>query len=280
MSEGTEPTWTRITPWRQGHVLPQEAIVALGLAGTEQVEQTRAVVISHDCDLANEDLNVEPDVEVLIGQVVDKLDGNFAWGKSPRTLHLSMTRAAGSEVIELVQPHRGTVPKSDLARFTPSADHTLDQRGLSTLRSWLSSRYNRAAFADTFVNRFRSEKGEERLVSLLRSSGDLVSFVYFNIQGGHSVERAQGDPYIFTVVLVYDPGEDEESSMDRAEQLANRIDAELKSRLKNPTSLVLLDCVPLSESDVTVSQAKLLTQWRLEYMTTRADEQQPGPPAL
>ncbi len=281
MSEGAEPTWTRFTLWRQGHVLSQEAIVALGLAGTEQVEQTRGVVISHDCDLANEDLNVEPDVEILIGQVVDKLDGNFAWGKSPRTVHLSMARAAGPEFIELVQTRRCTVQKSDLARFNPSADHTLDLRGLTTLRSWLSSRYNRAAFADTFVNRFRHEtKGEERLVNLLKSSGDLISHVYFNIEGGHTVERDPGDPYVFSVVLVFDPGADEEVSMDRAEELAEKVEVELGKRLKDRSSLVLRSCMAQSEAAITVYQAKLLMQWRLEHMTTRADEPQPGPPEL
>lgn len=280
MSEGTEPIWTRVTPWRQGHVLPPDAIIALGLAGTEQVEQTRGVVISHDCDLANDDLNAEPDVEILIGQVVAGLNGNFAWGKSPRTLHLSMARAAGPEFIELVQTRRCTIPKSELAKFTPSGDHTLDQRGLSTLRSWLSSRYNRAAFADTFVNRFRSEKGEERLVNLLKSSGDLISYVYFNIEGGHTVERDPGDPYAFSVVLVFDPGADEEVSADRADELAEKVEAELRKRLKDPGLLVLRSCFAQSEADITVYQAKLLTQWRLEHMTTRADEPQPGSPEL
>jgi hypothetical protein len=35
-------------------------------------------VVSHDCDLANADLNAEPDVVVIVGRVVTAADGNFS----------------------------------------------------------------------------------------------------------------------------------------------------------------------------------------------------------
>jgi hypothetical protein len=34
----------------------------------------------------------------------------------------------------------------------------------------------------------------------------------------------------------------------------------------------------ISEDDLRVSRARLLTQWRLEYMTLKTDEEQPGAP--
>ena len=39
--------------------------------------------------------------------------------------------------------------------------------------------------------------------------------------------------------------------------------------------IALKDCMSISEDDLSVSQARLLTQWRLEYMTIRAEEEQP-----
>ena len=80
-------TWTRETPWRQGHVLPQEAVEALGFAHTNLPEATCVIVISHDCDIANDDLSAEPDVEVIIGCLPTTTNGNFSWEKTPRTLH-------------------------------------------------------------------------------------------------------------------------------------------------------------------------------------------------
>ena len=280
MADEADQPWTRLTPWRQGHVLPPDAVVQLGLVEAGRADSARAVVISHDCDLANANLNAEPDVEVLVGGVAAALNGNFAWGKSPRTLHLSVQKGAGIEILELVQTSKLLVPKTALAKYQPSAEHSMDQQALSTLRSWLATRYNRAAFADTFVRRLGSANADKRLAQLLNSSGDLISFVYFRMEGGHTVERQDGDPYLFDIVLVFSPGDDADASADRAEALAEKVEADLQGRFEDPSALVLRSCMAISEDDITVAQAKVLTQWRLEHMTLRADEPQPGPPQV
>ena len=43
--------WGRDTPWRQGHLLPDEAVGALGIR-SDSGDPKIAVVISHDCDIA------------------------------------------------------------------------------------------------------------------------------------------------------------------------------------------------------------------------------------
>ena len=65
-------------------------------------DATCAVVVSHDCDLANENLDVEPDVEVIVGRTIEKADGNFTWAKAPRTLHYGAMRNGVQTIIELV----------------------------------------------------------------------------------------------------------------------------------------------------------------------------------
>ena len=40
----------------------------------------------------------------------------------------------------------------------------------------------------------------------------------------------------------------------------------------------LKDCMSISEDYLPVSKARLLTQWRLEFMTLKADEEQIGAP--
>ena len=99
MEEG-QPQWSRETPWRQGHVLCAKARVALELRHAD-ADATCVVVISHDCDLASDDLDAEPHVEVIIGRVVSAPNGNFSWGKAPRTLHLPMQRNGGLEHMTL-----------------------------------------------------------------------------------------------------------------------------------------------------------------------------------
>ena len=61
---GAEPThWTRGTGWRQGSVLTRDAVDEFDLGLPEDRGRVRVVVISHDCDLAN-DVTKEPFVEV------------------------------------------------------------------------------------------------------------------------------------------------------------------------------------------------------------------------
>ena len=43
----------------------------------------------------------------------------------------------------------------------------------------------------------------------------------------------------------------------------------------NP-DIILKSCIAISEEDVTVAKARLLSHWRLEYMSLRAEEEQFG----
>ena len=129
MDDG-QPQWSRETPWRQGHVLCEEALTALDLRHAVDAGATCTVVISHDCDLANADLNAEPDVEVIVGRVVTAADGNFSWGKAPRKLHLPMQRDGNTVTVELVATGKRLVPKGALAKFKPDPAFALDGKGL------------------------------------------------------------------------------------------------------------------------------------------------------
>ncbi len=52
----------------------------------------------------------------------------------------------------------------------------------------------------------------------------------------------------------------------------------LRPRLLGGALVALKGCISISEDDLPVSKARLLTQWRLEYMTLKADDDQVGAP--
>jgi hypothetical protein len=79
--------WNRDTPWRQGHVLTNASSVALGVLREEDAAVALAVVISHDCDLAQSP-ETEPAVEIIVARRVQAADGNFTHAKNSRRLHL------------------------------------------------------------------------------------------------------------------------------------------------------------------------------------------------
>lgn len=281
--DGMAATWTRDTPWRQGHVLTAEAIQALGLSHPETPDSTCVVVISHDCDLANDALQIEPDVEVIVGRHLPQGDGNYFWARAPRTLHVDVLRADTPAVVELIATAKALVPKDALAAFAPDTAYSFPGKSLSALRSWLGVRYNRAAFPDPFVDRLSQFKVDKRLQKIIEPAGNLLSAVYFDVDGSQEVDHSDGSPYDLKIVLAYPPGDDPEHTADEVEKLEAAIeDLFSKKHFDQATGkwngIALKGCMSISEDDLTVSKARLLTQWRLEYMTLKADEEQPGAP--
>ncbi len=273
--------WTRDTPWRQGHILTADAIQALGLSHPETPDSTCVVVISHDCDLANHDLQVEPNVEIIIGRHLPEGNGNYFWAKAPRTLHVDVLRDDAPTIVELVATAKGAVPKEALAAFAPDTSFSFSGKSLSALRSWLGVRYNRTAFPDPFVNCLSQFKVDKRLAKIIEPVGNLLSAVYFDVDGGKEIDHADGSPYELKIVLAYPPGDDPEQAADEVEKLEIEIaDLFEKKHFDQATGkwngVALKQCMSISEDDLRVSRARLLTQWRLEYMTLKADEEQPG----
>lgn len=275
-------TWTRDTPWRQGHVLTPEAVQALGLSHPETPGDTCVVVISHDCDLANEVLQSEPDVEVIIGRHILKGDGNYFWAKAPRTLHVEVMHDGTERIIELIATAKHSIPKQVLAEFFPDSAYAFSGKSLSVLRSWLGVRYNRAAFPDPFVDRLSQSKIDKGLARIIEPVGNLVSAVYFNVDDGKEVDHSDGSPYELAIVLAHPPGEDPEHNADEVEKLETEIETLFAKKCFDQAAerwngIALTACISISEDDLTISKARLLTQWRLEYMTLRAGEDSPGP---
>lgn len=260
-------------------VLCKQALEHFGLHSSTEDSSTCAVVITHDCDLAQDDLESEPMVEVIVGRMAEKQDGNLTWGKSPRTLHLAMLCDGVPVTAELAATNKRSLDKQALAAFDPDVRYHLPVRDLEVLRSWLASRYRRAAFPDEFVRRLARSKVRDRLVSALEPSGSLISFVYFNLDDGQTLERSEGDRYELSVVLVFHPGDDAERAADDADALAERLEETIRTRVDGGTEISLKACFAISEDELTVGQARLLRLWRLEHLTMRADTPQPGPPA-
>ncbi len=71
--------WSRNTTWRQGSVLAQKDFQAVGWTGVPDTDL--AIAISHDCDIANDNLDVEPAVEFIFARILTEHNGNSTHGK-------------------------------------------------------------------------------------------------------------------------------------------------------------------------------------------------------
>lgn len=271
--------WTRDTPWRQGHVLRVDAVTALGLCNPESAEECVALVISHDCDLAN-GVEQEPGAEVVVGRRIGKVDGNFTHTKNPRRLHLEFRQGEAVIAGDFLATAKRLVPKAVLADYRPRDDLVLTPQDHEILQRWLAARYRRAAFPDEFVRRLGAAKLDERLVRILAPSGSYIRAVLFDVDGGREITReGEDDLYELDIIVLYTTEEDPEKAFAAASKAKSDIEKAFREKLYAKDhgwkSIELRDCMALSDDVMTVRQSGLYKQWRVEYISLRGDPSQP-----
>lgn len=279
--------WTRDTPWRQGLWLSAESVQALGLLSGESAEELAVIVISHDCDLA-QNPESEPVVEVIVGRVVAKANGTYTNTKNLRRLHLPCTAGTRQVTVELNATDKRLVAKraSDvthgLAGHVPEPSVRLRPEELRILQMWLAARYRRAAFPDEFDRRLKDEtKLAERLGRLFKTTGFHISAVFFEVDGYQEVPHSgTDDPYELRIVVVYSTLHDPSAALQAANESAAQIEAEFARQCKDKVTgrwrwIELVGVEVLSDEAITYAMSQRLLKWQADQISLRADPVQP-----
>lgn len=271
--------WTRATPWRQGHLLTDDARTSLGLVHPDYPDDAIVIVASHDCDLVQPTTN-EPLVELVIGRRIDKLDGNHTHAKTARTLHLTFDGPAPL-LAEFIATAKCNVSKVALAVFEPAAAMRLSPASLATLQRWLASRYHRSAFPDEFENRLKGAGLAKSLRQALKPHGELISAVLFDVDEGENIIRSgPDDVYILDITLVYVTEPDFDAAEAAANTAKQKISAAFEKKLLNRVTgewqqLELRHIDVISEEALSYRQFTLMKRWRLDDISLGAEPQQP-----
>jgi len=272
--------WNRDTPWRQGHLLGNDAIEALELQNAVAPAQTLVIVASHDCDLAQAPEG-EPVVEVVIGRVVTDKDGNCTHAKNARKLHVQFAGDAGFWA-EFEATAKLSIEKRALVSFVPRADTRLSPENHASFQMWLASRYRRSAFPDEFERRLTSKefKLHEKIAKAVKPHGELIAGVFFDVDEGAEVTRdGPNDTYTLDIIILHSADPDFDAAEKAADSAAKAIENAFKDKLFAPTNswqhIELRSCDPVSESVLTYQQFKQLKRWRLEHISLAAEPQQP-----
>jgi len=268
--------WGRNTPWRQGHALTSKSSVALGLLPEETADSRLAIVISHDCDLAQLP-GSESQVEIIVAHRIDSGDGNYTHAKNARRLHLPYKVAGETTWWELSAPSKTSISKEALADHAPN-DHTLlDAKTKAILRKWLGSRYNRGSFADEFVERLKKHIGD-RITNIVKPAGSHVIAVFFDVDEGEEKDRnGVDDVYGLYIYLLYDTQEDEEAARKAVQKAADEITKMFSERCCAGGEwqwIKLEGCEAISDNAMTYVQSTYLRTWDMAYLSFRGD----GPP--
>lgn len=261
--------WNRDTPWRQGHLLGQDALDALEIRYAPSPEQTLAIVASHDCDLTQTP-EKEPVIELVVGRIAPDHDGSATHAKNARKLQIELD---GAEKLwaDFEATAKTTVDKQKLNAYQPRTDLLLSPENRTTFQVWLASRYRRSAFPDEFERRLiKQTKLAEKIAKILKPHRDLISGIFFDVDEGVEVVRdGADDTYTLDITVLYLA--DSAVAETAANNAAEEIEKAFKSKLFTPTNrwqhIELRFCEPVSESVLSYQQFRQLKRWRLDHMS-------------
>lgn len=237
--------------WRQGAVLPRD-LTALILDG-DFPDETRLIVISHDCDVTNTSLEKEPRVELLVARPVSPDDphgGNYTWGKNQRKYQLALHDRGSNRPYRIQIQERMSVNRALLVDHAPDPNTSMDQRDAIGLARWMAKRYRRAALPDEF-NRRRGPANSKIKTALRDGAEPIVSF-YLAIQ---NEEKEPTETYTIRLLAAM--------RVEKYEDPAMRVSAEtvLNSvvvALDTCEGIDVNDAQVISEADITLDDVRHL----------------------
>lgn len=267
----------RNTPWRQGSVIAQADAIAAGLFDEASSNLKRALVITHDCDLPNDR---EQEVEVMVGDVLDSPNKQFARARNVRRLHLAFDTSSGAQLfLDLQITARHSISKSLIADVEPDSSWTLSDEEKRALKQWLAARYGRPAFPNAFEAHLRKNVSKKETVedqlgkSLEKVSAHLVG-VFFDLGENRAAELTDGTPYDLRVTVVYDASEGGQPARLAAEEVVSGIREIFYSAYGHPeaaTEIALESCEAVADIRFPLSDLRKVDQWRAEYISLRQD---------
>jgi hypothetical protein len=267
--------WDRkTTPWRQGHLVGDTDAKSLKLRHPDFPKKTVVLVISHDCDVA-QDTDKEPTIEVIVGYVVDQPDKSMSNAKNARLLELDFVGDNPFRARFSFQ-NRLSIPKSRFQGLLPSVSSSLEKPDIQTLQRWLAFRYRRPAFPDAFDARIKDEKIADNLAKLSKVNGDSIIMLLFDL------EAEKDGVFPLGILAVYKSKPDPGIALDHAKKLCEKINNLFETKLYDEAADVwrlieLRYCDPISDEDLTYAQYDGLPRWNLDYVSLAADPQQPHP---
>ena len=160
------------------------------------------MIITHDCDCVA-GAGDESFVEAIYGLQIEKTDGIYTYGKSPRKLHLDLSECSKS--VEVGIAPKVATEKAKLLAFKPDPSWPVSNTEKKVLARWLAARYNRPAFPDELVKRLEAVK--ENIRKAAKKYGGPTIGVFIDFEPPGEIEDMD-DPYAIGISVVFDESKD------------------------------------------------------------------------
>ncbi|HEV2622405.1 MAG TPA: hypothetical protein VGU65_10005 [Frateuria sp.] len=242
--------------WRQGAVFTYS-----NLAGPSRM----GVIASHDCDLCA-DLEIEDVIEYVPFGLIDALNGSMTLGKNARRLHVEiLDDNLQRKIAELDIRKRAIIRKDDFVQDAKPYPYQLATQDLVVFRRWLSARYARSAFANSFeVQMDRVRKSIDRLA---KTHGTGIRAMYFDVDDNQLIERSEADePYALAIYAVYPPATPD----NEAAEFATRLEQIFTKAFYDPATklwagIEITGCDAVAEDVFPLALALSTKPWRVDH---------------
>lgn len=258
--------WSRNTNWRQGSILANKDFQAVGLTDIPP-DANLAIAISHDCDIANDDLISEPAVEFIFARIVDKQDGNYTYGKNLRTLHLEYVQGEKTVFLGLQACEKFVLQKNSLEAVHPDESYRLP-KSREIFQSWLAARYRRQALPDSLDRRL-SQVFEYIKRTVKNNSSGILSF---QLDYDPKDDLLPEETYELWLSIVYII--DKPEYQITTEKIAKELKQKFTQHFKD-NKVELRQCKAVSETAFTVRDMRETVQYHLEHLSYRIEPSGP-----
>ena len=184
--------------WRQGAIVkPADNAGILKSISHKYDDELILIIASQSCDIANNDIESDPYIEVSIARCVNKLNGNLTNNKNPRTLHAHLqvcTEDAAivrKQLIEIKAFEKLCVPKEYFGNLAPDESTLLDDIDLGGYVAWLAARYSRPALPTEFNDRISVSDPNDKLRKKAKGNNEQLSGIYVEIIPDAEIPKEQ-----------------------------------------------------------------------------------------
>lgn len=249
-------------------------------------DEARYLVISQDCDVIHGNVAAEPAVEVVAVTPILQCDPTCQNLRNPRELHVHVSIADDDSRPSAIRVWgRGFIDRSLLGAHDPDASISISHNDLRDVVDFVGRRYDREAFPDEFVRRFK--KTQKKLEMVLRTHADRIVDLYVIVEPftelpRMSTEKNPGDSEASQLYRVWMDVVVEQGLMDGdpsvLNAMKNGVKPGLRKAITNCAGIELEDLVFRGPEEITLARWRKMHRLDFDAMSSEErPEQRAGP---
>jgi hypothetical protein len=254
--------------WRQGSILPMIIVNMLkenSVAGLPEdiKDLDLLIVVSHDCDIANSSFEAEPYAEIILARYlpVDKKNGQFFWGRHPRIFQF-LTQS--KELLYEISIHnKFSISRNLLLDSEPDTQRNIPKEIAKQICYWISKRYIRASFPDSFNNRI--SKAQKAIGDKLKKGNEAITAIYISTS-----DDELKDDEVYKILIRVTMQCKAYENLDLVTNCQNIVDF-IELKLSECQGIDVLDSSLVSEAELSIDDLHFFKRWDYDYLSHSTD---------